>query len=256
MIHLLLINGWSAKAGFWQDFIADLSSSFTCEVIDLDQEKTLSEWLGLIDQSMRENTVLIGWSLGGSLAIQYAASTKKTFLALVTLQTNPCFIAQSGYTDAMNANEFRALNELVSDEQGKRKMLVRHFSHLLVNGSLAHKKDRRSLKQNYDELSLPNAVVLRSGLSILADLDVRQALTQVSQPCLHIYGRYDALVPVEVSNSVQKNNPHHQVYVINDMGHLPCCSYRAEVISGLEKFLEGVCRDNFQEYSVGEARHK
>ena len=256
MIHILLINGWSANAGLWQDFIADLTESFTCEVIDLDQDKTLSEWLGLIDQSMRENTVLIGWSLGGTFAIQYAASTNKSFLALVTLQTNPCFLAQPGYTGGMGENELDALNELVSDELGKRKVLVRQFSHLLVSGSLAHKEDRRSLKQNYDELSLPNAVVLRSGLLFLADLDVRQALTQVSQPCLHIYGCYDALVPVEVSSLVQKNNPHHQVHVIDEMGHLPCCFYRTEVISSLEKFLGVVCRGNFQEYSVGEARHK
>jgi len=241
LIHLLLINGWSANMRFWQDFIADLPESFSCQVIDLDQDKALNEWLELIDQSVSKNTVLMGWSLGGTLAIQYAASTNKSFLALVTLQTNPCFLVRRGNVVGLDSNEFDALNALVSDEPNKRKALVRQFTHLLVVGSLAHKEDRRNLKLNYSETALSDVEVLRSGLKFLADLDARQALTEVPQPCLHIYGRHDALVPVEVSALVKKNNPHHQVQVIDEMAHLPCCAYRTDVISSLDRFLEDIC---------------
>jgi len=241
LIHLLLINGWSVNERVWQDFIADLPESYICQVIDLDQNKTLSEWLELIDQTVSENTVLMGWSLGGTLAIQYAASTNKSFLALVALQTNPCFLAKGGDTVGLDSKELEALNTLVSDEPSKRKALVRQFTHLLVKGSLAHKEDRRSLKLNYSETALPDVVVLRSGLKFLTDLDVRQALRLITQPCLHIYGRHDALVPVEVSMLVQKSNPHHQVQVIDEMAHLPCCAYRTDVISNLEKFLGAIC---------------
>jgi len=243
LIHLLLINGWSANADFWGDFSNDLPDQFELQVIDLNQEKTLGEWLEVIDQNVTNNTLLMGWSLGGAFAIQYAAISKKPFLGLITLQTNPCFIAKDSWPHGLAKSEFEMLYDLVlqSVESGEMASVIRRFSHLLVDGSLKHKGDRRNLKKCYSEITLANARALLSGLVFLCDFDLRQVLPKVSLPSLHLFGEQDALVAVDVSNDLKSltlNSDNHKVLVLGEMAHLPCFSHRVEVISTLEAFVE------------------
>ena len=158
MKDLLLINGWSANSEFWAELSNDLSLQYRVQIINIDQTKSIDQWLTLIDQNIKNNTLLIGWSLGGNLAIKYASLAQKKILGLITLQTNPCFIRQQQWPNALNFSEFSELYGLV--KQGDKKMFVRRFTHLLVNGSLQHKADRMQLKTCYSEASLVDDAIL------------------------------------------------------------------------------------------------
>ena len=243
MIHLLLINGWSANADFWVEFSKDLSAQFTVQIIDIDQTKSLDEWLGLVDQNISSNTLLMGWSLGGNLAIKYASSSQKEFLGLITLQTNPCFIAQNQWANALPLSEFSALYDLV--KEGDKKALVRRFTHLLVNGSKQYKSDRKQLKTCYSEVTIRESATLLSSLDLLRDLDVRNALIKVSLPCLHILGKKDVLIPAEVETDINdlicensRNRQNHQVKVLAEMAHLPCWGHRSEILMDIKNFVK------------------
>ena len=244
MIHLLLINGWSANAGFWDEFSKDLSEQFTVQVIDIDQTRSLYEWLELIDQNTSSNTILMGWSLGGNLAIKYASVSQKKFLGLITLQTNPCFIAQDQWANALVLSEFSALYDLVKNDD--RKAFVRRFTHLLVNGSSQHKSDRKKLKACYSEATIKESAILLSGLDLLRDLDVREDLIKVSLPSLHLLGKADALIPAGVEtdvNALLLNSSacqNHQVKVLAEMAHLPCWAYRSEILMNINSFVKTI----------------
>jgi len=244
LIHLLLINGWSANASFWGEFSKDLSEQFTFQIIDIDQTKSLDEWLELIDQNTSSDTLLVGWSLGGNLAIKYASESRKEFLGLITLQTNPCFIAQDQWVNALALSEFSALYDLVKG--GEKQALIRRFTHLLVNGSVQHKSDRKQLKACYSEASIKESAILLSSLDILRDLDVRDALIKVSLPCLHILGEEDVLIPagVEVDIKALMHNAsasqNHQMKVIAGMAHLPCWAHRPEILKNIESFVKTI----------------
>jgi len=245
LIHLLLINGWSANIGFWIDFSNELSDQFTVQIIDIDQTKSLDEWLELIDQNISSNTVLMGWSLGGNLAVKYAAASQKAFLGLITLQTNPCFIAQNQWANALAEPEFTALYDLV--KKGDKKAIVRRFTHLLVSGSVQHKGDRIKLKGCYSEASIQESAILLSGLNLLRDLDVRSALIEVPVPCLHLLGEKDALIPASIKLDIDalilnsgRDYQHHQVKVLAEMAHLPCWAHRTEIIMNIKEFVKTI----------------
>ena len=245
MIHLLLINGWSANADFWDEFSKDLSAQFTVQIINIDQTKSLDEWFELVDQNISSNTLLMGWSLGGNLAIKYASVSQKEFLGLITLQTNPCFIAQNQWDNALAVAEFLALYDLV--KKGDKKALVRRFTHLLVNGSAQHKNDRKQLKECYSEVVIKESGILLSGLDLLRELDVRDALIRVSLPCLHILGKEDALIPAGVEadiNALMFNRgsacQNHQVKVLPEMAHLPCWAHRPEILMNIKEFVKTI----------------
>ena len=233
------------NASFWDEFSKDLSAQFTVQIIDIDQTKSLDEWLELIDQNISSNTLLMGWSLGGNLVVKYASVSQKEFLGLITLQTNPCFIAQDQWANALALSEFSALYDLVKNDD--KKALVRRFTHLLVHGSSQHKSDRKKLKACYSETSIKERAILLSGLDLLRDLDVRDALTKVSLPCLHILGKADALIPAGVEADLKtliRNSrgacQNHQVKVLADMAHLPCWAHRTEILKGIESFVKTI----------------
>ena len=244
MIDILLINGWSANADFWIDSVKDLSGQFTVKVIDIDQAKSLDEWLELIDRSVTSNTLLMGWSLGGNLAIKYASVSEKTFLGLITLQTNPCFIAQELWPNALPEAEFIALYNLVKSND--QKAVVRRFTHLLVSGDVQYKADRKKLKMCYMETALKESAVLLSGLDLLRDLDVRSALLKVSVPCLHLLGEKDVLVPVgvkaDISALLRKNNrvDQHHLKALTEMAHLPCWTHWNESLMNIKEFVKTI----------------
>lgn len=245
MNHLLLINGWSANKNFWSNFSQDLSETFEVEILDIDEIKPLDEWLAQIDQKISNNTLLMGWSLGGNLAIKYASQSDKSFLGLITLQTNPCFIAQNQWLNGLAEIEFQTLYDMVGE--GDKQSLVRRFSHLLVNGSSQHKSDRKELKLYYKESSLEEKETLLSGLNLLRHLDVRAVLADVHVPCVHLLGKQDALIPVAVKRDIEAillrrniNGKAHHVDVIPCMGHLPCWAYRADILIRIKEFMKSL----------------
>jgi len=233
--HLLIINGWSANAHFWDDFIAGLQGDYLCEVIDLEQGMTLDESMQLIDDHIFENSLILGWSLGGTLAAYYAANSGKVFRGLILLQSSPCFVAQKGWAAGLPLDEFQSIYRLVVDQDFK--LLVRHFTHLLVNGSDQHKVDRRFLKLRYTEQGLDDNGSLQAGLNLLSNLDVRESLSRINVPCLHVFGQQDALVSVLQVDEIKALVPAHRFNIIDDMAHFPCGAYREAVQTCLNNFV-------------------
>jgi len=239
MVDLLIVNGWSANAKFWTDFERGIEQAIKLTVIDLDKNQSLEEYLKLIDQYVTPNTLILGWSLGGTLALKYAASCLRPFLGLMTLQTNPCFVVQDDWPMGMDKALFESLKALVLNDGVSA--LHRQFSHLLVKGSDQHRSDRAYLKEVYRRDSLFSEDTLLSGLALLASMDAREYYKKISLPCLHLYGTQDSLVDVHIVGKVEKLNPLHRCQIIKGMGHLPSGDYRPQVQHALNAFMKACC---------------
>ncbi|MGR5470502.1 alpha/beta fold hydrolase, partial [Vibrio astriarenae] len=67
----------------------------------------------------------------------------------------------------------------------------------------------------------PNPDSLLVGLNILADVDLRDALTALTMPMLRLYGRLDGLVPIKVATDLNEQLPNTQQFVFNQSSHAP-----------------------------------
>lgn len=229
MMHIVLINGWSAPASLWAGFFDLFPGSIRFDIIDINRAKSLDAWMDEIDTKVDDGTVLMGWSLGGELALSYAVQTAKNLKALCLLQTNPCFVQKENWHFGMPLDEFQGFSELV--KSGDLVMLKKHFAHLMAAGSSHYKDDRRRLRKLYEpDISVEPEVLVQS-LGLLAELDLRASLNDLKCPVLNIFGDQDALVPIEVSQQVGS-------IVIEGMGHLPCLSYAPSVYAEFEAFME------------------
>jgi len=233
--HLLIINGWSANSHFWDTFIDDLPDLYSCQVIDLDSTMDLTDCCELIDSYVQDNTLLMGWSLGGMVAAKYAALSTKRFLGVITLQATPCFVEKTDWPYALPVDELKSLRGVV--ESNNLKLLIRNFSNLLVSGSQQYKEDRRQLKPIYTEGNLCSVSALLLGLDLLLKLDLRKDYQNIKVPFMAIFGEHDVLVSVKQVDEIKALFPVHEFHVINGMAHFPCGAHRQQVLERLECFV-------------------
>ncbi|MFT6030063.1 MAG: pimeloyl-[acyl-carrier protein] methyl ester esterase [Oleiphilaceae bacterium] len=238
-MRLVFLNGWAASSAMLDDFIAQLPFHYELYILDDLYQFELAEIVSRIDELMTSDTVLMGWSLGGMLALYYAnLSTKKHKpKALVLFNSAACFLSRIDFTEGVKCAEFDGLKVVV--KQKDTKALLRLFSHLLVAGSPGHKDDRRLLKRVFNSEALPSWSVLAKGLDYLENLDLRAILGSIDQPTLFVLGEKDALISVSSNlNLLIRDN--FDVDVVSGMGHFPFGVYAEKVTSIIAGYLSSI----------------
>ena len=108
--------------------------------------------------------VIIGWSLGGQLATLLVDQIQQQYAepkVLITLASNPCFVAQADWTTAMPVETFIQFKK--SFEQDAITTLKR-FGLLVCQGTSSAKKDFVAMQK----LIRPQPIaLLRDGLQLL-----------------------------------------------------------------------------------------
>lgn len=139
--------------------------------------------------------VIIGWSLGGQLATLLVDQIQQQYTeqkVLITLASNPCFVAQADWTTAMPVETFIQFKQ--SFEQDAITTLKR-FGLLVCQGASSAKKDFVAMQK----LIRPQPIaLLRDGLQLLEKLNLVELYENYQGRQLHVFAEYDALVPYQV----------------------------------------------------------
>ncbi len=154
---------------------------------------------------------LVGWSLGGMLAIQLLRRYPKRFCGVVTIATNACFATRADWPEAMPADTFKAF---FSDAREKPEKILKRFALLVAQGAAEPRELSRHLRwSDADPLQRLNH------LALLGVLDNRIHLRRCEQPVLHCLAAQDALVPVGVASELQALNAQAWVVVHPQSSH-------------------------------------
>ncbi|HSB96905.1 MAG TPA: malonyl-ACP O-methyltransferase BioC, partial [Spongiibacteraceae bacterium] len=189
----------------------------------------------LLDQLLEyvpRNSALLGWSLGGNIALAFSARFPDHCRALMTIACNPCFVAHSDWLPGMAPEIFQQFqSELREDADATQ----RRFLGLQAKGSDGERQLLRWLR------ALPASSISPStlswGLDLLAALDVRAALQESTLPAVHIYGSADLLVPVTVGRAVTVLAPEHWVVEMDRAAHLAFVSHGELCWQHLDRLL-------------------
>jgi malonyl-CoA O-methyltransferase len=246
---IVLLHGWGSGSQSWQPLIPALQNIANVITLDLPgfgesqsiPEFTLGAVVQLIAAQLPEKCVLIGWSLGGMLAVQIAASYPQKISRLITLAANAKFVASRDYETAMPLAVNRQFNKsFVADSQATLKL----FSGLLAQGDT---NERTLLKQvralaDPDKMN-PNWI---ESLGLLARLDNREAFAQLTQPGLHLLAEKDVLVPASAATALAQLNPQQSVQVIVGAAHALHWSQPELVVQIIQDFIQPVALDKKQ----------
>jgi malonyl-CoA O-methyltransferase len=241
--HVVLLHGWGCNREVWRPLLVHLRPWANVTLLDIPGAAPgcgsvtvpgLPELLSSILDCCPPQAVYLGWSLGGQLAIQLAARYPQRVQALITLCTNPRFVAADSWP-GMDANEFRAFTLSMSAQPATA---LQRFDTLQVTGS---SRARGLLRQLRSVRQLPPSDALLTGLAWLATLDASETLPSLDQPQLHFLAEQDALVPYTVRRCIESRiagKPAAQVQVLGHTSHLAPLEVPSLLAAAVKAFLE------------------
>lgn len=240
--HLTLLHDWGLHSIAWDDLMPALLERFQVTVVDLpgmgqsplpNGDYTLDFLAQQVAAVMPANTHLLGWSLGGLVAIQLANSYPERVKSVATIATNLCYAARDDWPQAAQPVLLETFSQLVREDANGA--LVR-FMALNCNGSQTQEDDIEKLKAILNFCGLPAARALREGMDLLQKVDMRDAAAKISQPLLMLFGENDAIIPEDAADAVADQLPHAQVKKLAGASHTPFISIPDEVARRLNTF--------------------
>ncbi len=151
---------------------------------------------------------------------------------LITLASNPCFVAQTNWTTAMPVETFIQFKQ--SFEQDAITTLKR-FGLLVCQGTSSAKKDFLAMQK----LIRPQAIALLSdGLQLLEQLNLVGLYENYQGRQLHVFAEHDALVPYQVVQNIQNLAAKNLTVVsIDDASHGFPCFMVEQTVQVIEDFI-------------------
>jgi malonyl-CoA O-methyltransferase len=240
--ELVLLHGWGSSREIWRSLLVPLRPWANITLVDLpgcapgcdlDKEPQLAQTLAAILDCSPAKAVYLGWSLGGQLAVELAARYPERVAAVVTLCSNPRFVATTDWP-GMDASRFAEFRAVVMADPGSA---LKRFDSLQTNGSHQPRQLLRQLpKQGRERASAQ----LLAGLQWLATLDQRDRLPALTQPQLHLLAERDGLLPAGLEQSLNALllvTPSARVQVVAGASHVAPLDAPAAVAREIRAFL-------------------
>ncbi len=243
---LLLIHGWGMHGGMWGAAAARLAQDFRVIAVDLpghgygvgSEKREVAIALDVIVDELAaqfdEPVTVCGWSLGGQIAMRWAQRFPQQVRRLALVATTPCFVRRPSWDCAMQAE---TLAEFAVALQQNYALTLRRFLALQLRGSERERELLTELRAALFSRGEPGLEALQTGLEILRDCDLRQALSGITQPALVIAGERDTLTPLQASQYLADQLPHAQLVTLAGAAHAPFLSHPDEFVECVKRFL-------------------
>jgi len=239
-LDLVLLHGWGLNAEVWRYTAERLAPHFRLHLVDLPGygrsegfgPMSLEEMADTVLAAAPQKAVWLGWSLGGLVASQIALSAPERVEKLITVASSPCFAAHDEWPGIKSEVLHGFQHQLSEDFQ----RTVERFLALQTLGSDSARQDARMLKSVVLSQPMPSVEVLNGGLEILRQVDLRQALCQLSVSMLRIYGALDGLVPRKIVPLLDALWPETASHIIEKSAHAPFISHPEAFCEQIKQF--------------------
>jgi pimeloyl-[acyl-carrier protein] methyl ester esterase len=240
---LVLLHGWGMHAGVWSDLARELSPQFRVHAVDLPgyggsatcDPYTLDQVTALLARQMPPRCLVCGWSLGGQVALAWAATAPQQVARLALIATTPCFTQREGWPHAVEADVLRAFAEGLRTDCAAT---LRRFLALQALGDAQARQVAQRLKEGWsaDDKSDPRA--LEQGLEILLNTDLRERLSAVTQPVLVMHGDRDTLTPFAAGEYLSRHLTNARLAKMGGAAHAPFMSDAQGTGALLKRFFD------------------
>lgn len=238
----VMLHGWGMNANVWRYIINRFSSHFRLHLFDLpgygrrqsERAFTLSEISEILLKTAPAKAIWLGWSMGGCIASEVALRYPERVLALITVCSSPCFMAQDQWPGIPEQIFSRFEKKLENNIQDT----LRQFLSLQTLGGVKSHQDTEFLQSFLLSQPLPTKEVLKAGLKILQHTDMRYSLNTVSLPFLRIYGYLDTLVPYKIAGLLNEAWPHTEAFIMSHSAHVPFISHPDDFVAVILDFYQ------------------
>lgn len=245
---LIMLHGWSMSAKAFSEIAASLSSHYRIVLVDLPGHghslpidkpnlagfsSVLTNWLS---SHLTESFVLLGWSLGGMLAMQMAFENKLPLSKLILISSTPKFTIASDWPFGMG---YDSVQEMIQNlEQVFDGTLSRFFSLAFAGEKITPQRLRQIKGFALTSQPRPDHETALSLLKLFLNHDQRHQLANIKVPTLVLHGDSDKIIPVAAGKYLSDHLIDAEFVSFKGVGHAPFWSRPAEVVSYLRDFIQ------------------
>jgi pimeloyl-[acyl-carrier protein] methyl ester esterase len=240
---LVLLHGWALHGGMWGPWLDDLERHARLHVLDLPGHghspwppgaHDLGDLAAAVFPHVPSGAAVLGWSLGGMLALELARRHPRHLRALLLVATTPKFVAGPDWDHGLPAG---VLADFSRGLEHDYRRTVQSFLALQTRGDERAQATLRLLRARLAAHGEPDRRGLAAGLDILRDADLRDALPHVALPALVVAGEHDRLTPPEAGRELAARLPLARFHLVGRSGHAPFLSHPDEVLGEVAAFL-------------------
>jgi pimeloyl-[acyl-carrier protein] methyl ester esterase len=196
---IVLLHGWGFLPGIWGTVIEQLQQRgidlpITAPALPLDGHISQLTAIESLFDTLPDTAHLVGWSLGGELALAYTLCFPERVSSLILISSTPCFMNRPDWDLGQPATLLDDFDQRLAESPAA---LLKRFSSLIRHGDNAAMRDR-ALTESLLNQSEPDAERLTSGLRFLRTIDLRGACSTQTElpPVKLIHGTADSVVPL------------------------------------------------------------
>ncbi len=240
---VVLLHGWALHGGMWGPWLDGLDGLARLHLPDLPGHGR-SRWSGgardlagmahEVFPHVPAGSVLLGWSLGGMLALELARQHPRHLAALVLVATTPKFLAGPDWEHGMRPE---VLEEFTRGLEADYQRTVQDFLVLQTRGDERARETLRLLRGHLAEHGEPDRRALAAGLEILRRADLREVLPRLAVPTLVMAGEHDRLTPAQAGRELASRLPAARFQLVERSGHAPFLSHPDRVLAEVRAFL-------------------
>lgn len=245
--ELVLLHGWALNLRVFDALCAALERDFAITAIDLPGHgrstepaalalhgwtlERLADWIA---PALPRQAVVLGWSLGGQLALELARRAPRQVAALVLVSSTPRFVSGDGWAYGVAP---AVLAHFAKHLGGDYRQTVHDFLELQVRGSRDAAAALAALQAALFAQGEAGAAVLARSLEVLRHSDLRDALGTIGQPALVVGGQYDRVTPPGAARALAAALPQARHHEFARCGHAPFLTHGDEFASLLREFV-------------------
>jgi len=238
---LALVHGWGMNARVFDALAERLANDFDVRAFDLPghggcaalADNSLQAWADDLAEQLPDNTALLGWSLGGHVAMRAALDHPQRITRLVLLASTPKFVATEDWARGMALAD---LEEFGAALKVDPEATMLRFLSLQTRGMRGQKALLQQLRQTLLAAPVARSEALSGGLAILRDTDLRAELSRLAQPTLVLHGALDTLTPPAAGAWLAETLPNVQYIEFARAAHAPHLSHAEDVAAAIGRF--------------------